>query len=66
MYTCYIIYIHTQYIFKFTSSSHGQTDHPTFGVAIARTRKRFWHPLLTSKPATMTQSAPTTIPPYQP
>ena len=32
---------------------------------IARARKRFWHPLLTSKPPVVTQSAQTTIPPYQ-
>ena len=31
-----------------------------------QTRKRFYHTLLTSKPATMTQSAQITILPYQP
>ena len=43
-----------------------QSDYPILGVEIARARKRFSHPLLTGKPATMTQSAQTTIPPYQP
>ena len=43
-------------------------DHPILGAEAVRARKRFQHPLLTSKPATMTQSAKTTIspcPPYQ-
>ena len=39
---------------------------PLLGVEIARVRKRLQQPLLTRKPATMTQSAQTTIPPYQP
>ena len=42
-----------------------QSDYPILGAEIARARKRFQHPLLTSKPVTMTQSAQTTIPPYQ-
>ena len=32
---------------------------------MARVRKRFEHPLLTSQPAAMTQSAETTISTYQ-
>ena len=36
---------------------------PHLGVEIASARKRFLHTLLTSKLATMTQSAQTTIPP---
>ena len=39
---------------------------PLLGVEIARVRKRLQQPLLTRKPTTMTQSAQTTIPPYQP
>ena len=31
------------------------SDYPILGAEMARARKRFWHPLLTSKPATMTQ-----------
>ena len=42
------------------------SDYPILGAEIARARKRFKHPLLTSKPATMTESAQTNIPPYQP
>ena len=42
-----------------------QSDYPILGAEIARARKRFWHPLLIIKPATMTQSAQTTSPPYQ-
>ena len=39
------------------------SDYPTLGAEIARARERFQHPVVTSKPATMTQSAQTTIPP---
>ena len=39
---------------------------PILRVETARARKRFQHPLLTSKPTTMTKSAQTTIPLYQP
>ena len=42
-----------------------QSIYPIIRAEIARARKSFQHPLLTSKPATMTQSAETTIPPYQ-
>ena len=37
------------------------SDYPILGAEIARAGKRFWHPLLTSKPATVTESAQTTI-----
>ena len=50
------IYLYTYiyiYIYKFTSEC--QSDYPIPGVEIARTRRRFQHPLLTSKPATMTK-----------
>ena len=56
----WFIYIYIQ-IYQWMS----QSDYPILGVEIARARKRFQHPLLTSKPATMTWSAQTTIPPYQ-
>ena len=49
------IYIHANLI-----------DCRIFEAEIAGARKRFWHPLLTSKPATLTQSAQTTLLPYQP
>ena len=39
-----------------------QSDHPILGAETAKVRKRFKHPLLTSKPRTMTQTAQTTIP----
>ena len=42
------------------------SDQPIPGAEIARAKKRFYYPLLTSKPTTMTQSAQTTIPPSQP
>ena len=43
-----------------------ESDYPILGVEIVRAGECFYHPLLTSKPATMTQSAQATIPPYQP
>ena len=42
------------------------SDYPILEAEIASARKRFSQPLPTSKPATMTQSAQTTILPYQP
>ena len=36
-----------------------QSDNPILGKEIARARKRFYHPLLKSKPTTMTKSAQT-------
>ena len=45
------IYIHTYIqIYQWMP----QSDYPVLGVEIARARKRFEHPLLTSKPATTT------------
>ena len=39
-----------------------ESDYPILGAEIARARRRhFLHPLLASKPATMAQSAQTTI-----
>ena len=38
-----------------------QPDYPILGAEIARARKRLQHPLLTSKPTTMTQSVQTTL-----
>ena len=38
------------------------SDYPILGVKKSRVKKRFKQPLLTSKPATLTQSAQTTIP----
>ena len=38
--------------------------HPRSGIV--KTTKRFSHPLVTSKPASLTKSAPTAMPPYQP
>ena len=38
-----------------------QSDYPIFRAEIDRARKRFQEPLLTSKPATLTQSAQVTI-----
>ena len=32
-----------------------ESDYPLLGAEIARARKRFYHPLLTSKPTTMTE-----------
>ena len=40
-----------------------QSDYPIFGGEIARARKRFQHPLLINKLATMTQSGQTTTAP---
>ena len=40
-------------------------DYPILEVETAMASKLFWHPLLTKKPATMTQSVQTTIPPFQ-
>ena len=37
-----------------TASSISWSDYPILGAEIARARKRFWHPLLISKPVTMT------------
>ena len=39
-----------------------ESDYPILGAEIARSRRLFQHPLLTSKPATMTKSAQTYIP----
>ena len=55
------IYIYI-YIYKFTKKCQ-TPDYLILGLAIARARKRFQHPLLTIQPANMTQSAQTTIPP---
>ena len=41
------------------------SDYSILGAEIARATKRFYQPLLTSKPATITQSAQTTTPPLQ-
>ena len=43
-----------------------KSDYLILETEIARAKKPFYHPLLTSKPATMIQSAQTTDPPYQP
>ena len=63
-----MIYIHNIYIYiyiyKFTNLQvNAKVRLPHVGAEIVRTRKRFWHPLLTSKPATMTQSPQPTISP---
>ena len=42
------------YIYIHTHTTYRQTDYPILGAGIARARKGFQHPLLTSKPATMT------------
>ena len=60
------LYIYKYIYFIYTNLPVSDIDYPILGAEIARARKRFWHPLLTSKPATMTQSAQTTIPPSQP
>ena len=53
-------------MYRFTSKCHNQTTRQSIVRAeITRAKKRFLHPLLTSKPTTMTRSAQTTIPPYQ-
>ena len=61
----YYIYTHTIYIqiYQFMSWSDRP---PNLRSSDSQDQETFWHPLLTSKPATMTQSALTTIPPYQP
>ena len=43
-----------------------ESDYPILGGEIARAMKRFQHPLVAGKPATITHSAQTTIPSYQP
>ena len=49
------------YINKFIKKCHHTPDYLILRVEIAMARKRFWHPLLTNKLATMTQSDQTTI-----
>ena len=59
------------YIYKITSKCRSQTTlslelgAEITTVTLSRGRKRFEHPLLIITPATITQSAQTTIPPYQ-
>ena len=58
MYMC--IYIYT----NLSVNTIVRLPHPRSGDS--QGQETFLHPLLTSKPPTMTQSAQTTIPPYQP
>ena len=64
----YIIYIYI-YVYIYIIYINLQVlpcwDYPIFGEETTRARKRFKHPLLIIKPATMTESAQTTISPYQ-
>ena len=51
-------------ICKFTSKCHSQTTpYPIPEMERTRAKKCFKHPLLTNKPATITQGAQTTMPP---
>ena len=59
MYIC--MYALCMYMYRLANLPKNQTIPSS--AEIARTKKSFQHPLLTKKPATMTENAQTTIPP---